>query len=144
MQEWRTPCRFGALESGDLVKVFSCILLVLALAMTACGADVTGKWSGTFTPLGADGQAGTSDGGYMVLQQKGADITGSDGPNENQQWPVQNGKIVEDKITVEVTDPDGAVYKMALTVKGDHLSGEGTVTLQGETMKAKIELARVK
>lgn len=112
--------------------------------MTAAAADVTGKWSGTFSPIGPDGQIGAPDGAFVVLAQNGATVTGSGGPDEKEQWPIQNGKIAEDKITVDVVDPEGTIYKLVMTVNGDHITGEATVVREGLAQKAKIELTRVK
>jgi hypothetical protein len=112
--------------------------------MTAVAADVTGTWSGTFSAIGDDGQPGTPDGAFVVLKQSGATITGSGGPDANEQWPIQNGKIVADKITAEVVNPDGTIFKLTMTVNGDHIAGEASVTREGQNQKAKIELTRVK
>ena len=126
------------------MKALSCIFLLLALVMTAAAADVTGKWTGTITVPEADGQAGQHDGAYVVLKQSGATITGSGGPSESDQWPISDGKIVEDKITGSVTNPDGVVYKLALTVNGDRITGEVTMTQEGQSVKAKLDLTRAK
>jgi hypothetical protein len=127
------------------MRTLSCIFLLLAMAMTAAAADVTGKWSGTVVPMGADGKPGeSSDSAYLVLKQSGTTLTGTGGADASQQWPIQNGKIVADKITLQVTDPDGTVYSLSMTVNGDHLAGDVSMTRDGESHKAKIELTRVK
>jgi hypothetical protein len=125
------------------LRVLSCILLLLALAMTAAAADVTGKWSGTLAMIGADGKPEAPNSAYMIVKQSGATLTGSGGPDESEQWPIQNGKVAGNKITAEVTSPDGVLYSLVLTMDGDHITGEATVTQGGESQKAQVEFKRV-
>jgi len=125
------------------VKLLSCIFLILALAMTAAAADVTGKWSGTFTVTGPDGSAGDSQPAFMILKQSGSTLTGTAGGDEAEQWPIENAKIENNKITGTVNPSDGATYTVSLTVDGDRMTGEVTVSQGGQTMKGKIELKRV-
>jgi hypothetical protein len=125
------------------VKLLSCIFLVVALAMTAAAADVTGKWSGTFTVTGPDGSAGDSQPAFMILKQSGSTLTGTAGGDEAEQWPIENAKIENNKITGTVNPSDGATYTVSLTVDGDRMTGEVTVSQGGQTMKGKIELKRV-
>jgi len=98
------------------MKTFVCMLTIAALAMTAMAADVSGKWSGTFTPEGQDASAA-----FMVLKVSGTTLTGSAGPDENQQWPISGGKVEGNKLSGQVTSPDGATYKFTLTVEGEHI-----------------------
>ena len=65
------------------MRVLSCILLLLALAMTAAAADVTGKWSGTLAMIGADGKPEAPNSAYMIVKQSGSTLTGSGGPDES-------------------------------------------------------------
>ena len=125
------------------MKLLSCIFLVVALAMTAAAADVTGKWSGTFTVTGPDGSAGDSQPAFMILKQSGSTLTGTAGGDEAEQWPIENAKIENNKITGTVNPSDGATYTVSLTVDGDRMTGEVTVSQGGQTMKGKIELKRV-
>jgi hypothetical protein len=124
---------------GDGMKTTACTLLLALSAMTALAADVTGKWSGTFAPEGQN-----PSGAYVVLKQSGETLTGSAGPEETQQWPIANGKIQGNKITGTVTSPEGMVFKLDLTVDGDRIKGDVTGTQEGQVMKGKVDLARVK
>jgi hypothetical protein len=116
---------------------------MLALAMTAAAADVTGRWSGTFTVTGGDGTAGDSNPAFLILKQTGSALTGTAGGDESEQFPLENPKIVDNKITASVNPSDGATYTVSLTVDGDRMTGEVTVTQGGQSMKGKIELKRV-
>jgi hypothetical protein len=122
------------------MKAIICMLLLTLLALTASAADISGKWSGTFAPEGGD-----SNPAFAVLKQSGTTLTGTAGPDESQQWPIQNGKIEGNKITLEVKADDGTVYKCDLTVTGDNMKGDIAASRpDGNTLKAKMELARVK
>jgi hypothetical protein len=121
------------------MKTLACTLLIALFAMTAFAADVTGKWSGTFAPEGEN-----PSGAFVVLKQSGTTLTGTAGPDAEQQWPITNGKIQGNKITGEVASPEGMVFKMDLTVTGDQIKGEVNATRDGQPMKAKVELTRQK
>ncbi len=122
------------------MKAIVCMLLLAAVALTAAAADVSGKWSGSFTDQGGDGGSA-----YAVLKQSGTTVTGTAGPDESQQWPIQNGKAEGDKVTLEVKADDGTIYKCALVLAGDTMKGDINATRpDGAAMKAKMELARVK
>ena len=122
-------------------RIFVCSFLTAAMALIAAAADVTGKWSGSFTPEG--GQGGTA---YAVLKQAGTTLTGSAGPSEDQQWPDLKGTINADKVVIEVkSSSDGTVYKCDLVLAGDHLKGDVSAAGgNGQTLKAKMDLTRVK
>jgi len=121
------------------MKTLVCTLAIALFAMTAMAADVTGKWSGSFAPEGQD-----PSGAFVVLKQSGTTLTGSAGPDEGQQWPLKNGQIQGNKITGEVTSPDGLVFKLDLTIEGDRIKGDVNATRDGQAMKAKVDLTRVK
>src|SRR5258706_4006616 len=94
-----------------MTRILCCFLLT-AIAMFA---DVTGKWTGTFDATGPDGQTkpGTA---LMILKQSGDAITGTVGPNEDQQFTIKVGKIDGDKIALEVAPDEGPVIKFELTL----------------------------
>jgi len=79
----------------------------------------------------------------MVLKQSGTDITGTVGPNEEQQFPIQTGKIDGDKITLEA-DHDGHPMKFNPVLAAGRITGEAQMSRDGQTMKAKIDVGRVK
>lgn len=122
-------------------KILVCLFLTLAIAFVAVAADVTGKWSGSFTPEGGDAQPA-----YAVLKQSGTALAGTAGPDANAQWPGLHGSVKADKVSFQVTSPeDGTVYKCDLTLEGDHLKGDVVFTpSNGAPGKGKLDLARVK
>ena len=122
------------------MRLLLVVFLVALVAMTAAAADVTGKWSGSFTLGEGGGEGGTA---FMVLKQSGTTLSGSAGATAEEQFPLENAKIDGNKITGSVNASDGNTYTVSLTVDGDKMSGELTVTAGGQTMKGKIELKRV-
>ncbi len=122
------------------MRSFLCATLVVLLALAAAAADVSARWSGTLTPEGGDANPA-----YVILKQSGGSLTGSGGPDEGQQWPLENGKVAGDKVSFEVKSPDNTVYKCELLLAGDSLKGDVVATRpDGEVRKARLELARVK
>ena len=101
------------------MKTLVCVCLIAVFAMTVLAADVTGKWTGSFSPEGQD-----PSNAIVFLKQTGTSVTGSAGPDEGQQWPLTNGKLVGNKLTGEVSSPDGMVFKLDLTLEGDRISGD--------------------
>ncbi len=126
------------------MRTFVCGFLLLAMAMAAVAADVTGKWSGTFTATSADGGSRES-GVVLILKQNGTALTGSAGPDESQQWELANGKIDGNKITGVVQGSDGASYKLELVEDGEHIKGDVAVTTaDGQPMHGKLDVIRMK
>ena len=121
------------------MKTLVCAFLIAVFAMTALAADVTGKWTGSFLAEGQD-----PSNAYVILKQTGTSVTGSAGPDEGQQWPLTNGKLVGNKLTGEVSSPDGMVFKLDLTLEGDRISGDVAMTQEGHTIKGKIDVKRAK
>ena len=124
------------------MKILACVCILLCAAITLSAADISGKWSGTVSMTTAQGE--TNDGtAFVVFKQKGAEITGTGGPDENQQFPITNGKIEGNRITFEVQS-DGPLYKLDMMLLGDHIKGEATAVREGQTVKGKVDLTRVK
>lgn len=81
------------------------ILVCLLGAASLHAADLTGKWSGA--PF------------YMVFHQDGTRLTGSGGPDESEQYPIQDARIEDDHITFKVSD-----YTFDLRLNGNEIRGE--------------------
>ena len=114
------------------------LLLLLAAAFVLSATDLTGKWSGTLD-LKQDGEAQTIV-VNMVVKQDGDKITGTAGA-EDEQHPIQNGKVDGNKVTMEV-DNGEALFYLELEVDGDQITGNVKQGADGEKMK--IALKRVK
>lgn len=115
------------------------LTLLLASALLAAADGVTGKWAGNFV-ITLDGET-KDDVAYMVLKQDGTELTGTAGPNAEQQWPIQTGKVEGNKLTFAVQS-DGPLVKFDLTLVDGHLKGEAKAEHDGHTMKAVMDLQR--
>jgi hypothetical protein len=126
-----------------LIRTLLC-LAVLALTGSAnADVNVSGKWSGSFNITRDNGESKDST-AIMMLKQNGAEITGTVGPTEDEQFTVKSGKIEGDKITLEV-DEHGHPIKFNLVFAADRITGEANMSREnGETAKAKLDVTRAK
>ena len=123
------------------MKIVVCLMLVFA-ALLAADTSVAGKWSGTFLMDNGSGESHDSS-ILLVLKQEGSAITGTAGPNENEQWPISKGKIDGNKLTMEVQS-DGPLIQFELVLDGDHLKGDAHASHEGHNLTAKVDAARSK
>src|SRR5579872_1040220 len=105
-----------------------CFLLLAALVSFAAAADVTGNWSGTWSAEGRE--PGTA---YLVLKQNGSSVTGTAGPSSDVQWPLEGGKFNGTQFQAHVTDPDGILYKVSMSLNGNKMAGDMDVVAGGQT-----------
>jgi hypothetical protein len=91
-------------------------LLVWLSAFTLL-ADVTGKWSGT----GSKGDE--SHPLFFVLKQDGKTLTGSGGPSEDEQHPMEPGTVEGDRLKFKVIAGKG-VLSFDLKASGDEINGQ--------------------
>ncbi|MDR3703279.1 MAG: hypothetical protein P4L56_26770 [Candidatus Sulfopaludibacter sp.] len=125
------------------MRTLLCLFIVAALAgLAMADVDVTGKWSGSFNITNQNGETNEST-AVLLLKQSGATITGTVGPNEDQQFEIRMGKIEGAKITLEA-DRDGQTIKFDLVLAADRITGEANMSHDGETAKAKIDVTRAK
>jgi len=127
------------------MKTLICLLLLTGFTLTA--GDLTGKWSGKFDITNA-GEETKPDSAYMNLKVDGTKVTGTAGPNEDQQWTIKNGKLEAGKLTFEVVPEgdgdDGGLIVFDLVFDGDTIRGSAAGTGHGgEKMSAKVDLKRV-
>jgi hypothetical protein len=54
------------------------------------------------------------------------------------------GKIEDNKVTMEVQGDNDRLFRLELVLDGDHLKGDLTGTHEGETIKGKLDVSRVK
>jgi preprotein translocase subunit SecD len=128
------------------------VALLLAPSLIAA-EDLSGQWSGTFI-ITMDEQPPRDDVAHMVAKHTGAELTGTIGPNTNEQYPIANGKVVTAKedgkdvtrATFEVSEGGGSgpVLRFELTLAGGRLKGSAKGEHEGHKMAAAIDLARVK
>ena len=114
------------------------LILIAVAATVLVAADATGTWTGTLTR--SEGQTSPA---RIVLKQDGDKLTGTAGPDENEQGPIQNGKVENDELTFEVSR-DNAVMRFHLKQDGDGMTGTVTRERDGQIQKATVALKRDK
>ena len=82
----------------------------------AVSADFSGEWKGN---LAVDSDQVP---GYLVLQQKGPDVTGTAGATVDHQIAIETGHVEGDEMTI-VARP-GALLKFKLRLIEDKLTGD--------------------
>jgi hypothetical protein len=116
------------------------VLLTVLMALTLGAADATGTWTGTLEIPDGDGKPRPA---HLVLKQDGTKLTGTAGPDANDQRPIQNGKAENGTVTFEVAN-EGNVISIALKQDGDTLAGEMSRERDGQKQTAKMNLQRAK
>ena len=126
------------------LAAFALVLLALAPAVAAqTAASFTGKWEGTFTRVRPDGTENTQP-VVFNLTQKGKELTGTAGPAD-QQWPIEKGEVNAGKAAFQVQQPNGPLFKFALTIVKERLQGDMTGERDGVVQgKAKVDAAKGK
>src|SRR5262245_36083254 len=98
------------------------IILLLATVTIAADNTLTGKWSGSFIVTSSDGE--TKDDRLLLdLKQNGAELIGTAGPNQEERFPIQKGKVERNKLTFEVQSPKFLI-NFELSLIDGHLKGE--------------------
>ena len=111
-------------------------------AAPAAGGSFGGKWEGTFALLNPDGTERPPKNVVFNLTQTGKALTGTAGPPE-EQWPIAKGAVTAGKATFEVQQPNGPLFKFALTIVKGRLAGEMTGEQDGVVRgKAKVDAGK--
>jgi hypothetical protein len=114
-------------------------LAVAFVALPLAAIDVSGKWSGKFVDLQDEAK---SEPVFMILKQEGSQLSGSGGPTEDEQHPIQNGKVEGDKLAFEIPTGKGTIY-FDLKATDTEIKGEMKRTRGDRTDNARLSLKRV-
>jgi hypothetical protein len=114
-------------------------IVVLFLAVNLLAADLSGRWSGSFKVDGGDHNVPQ----VFILKQDGNKLTGSGGPDENEQYPIENGKITGDQIGFALTTGEWH-FTYNLKANGPTLSGDLELKSTNDRRTAKVILNRVR
>jgi hypothetical protein len=115
------------------------IAAVLMLTLASMAADVTGKWTGTFSVAGSDHKEPQ----LFILTQDGWKLTGSGGPDAVEQYPIANGRVDDDVVRFELTN-DNWAFKYDLKRVGQELNGDLLLkSKEGDTRTARVRLTEV-
>lgn len=132
------------------MKAIMQTLVAFALVIAGLGpvvfaqpsASFTGKWEGTFTLQRDDGTEGEARPVVFDLTQKGKELAGTAGPPDRQ-WKIEKAAVADGKATFEVQQPDGPLFKFALTIVKGRLQGDMTGERDGVVRgKAKVDAAK--
>src|SRR5713101_6391523 len=99
------------------------ILLLTLAAVSLIAADATGTWTGTLTASTPNGSE--QHPALLVLKQEGTKLTGTAGPDANEQHAIENGKAENGSLTFELPRENG-VMKFTLKQEGDEIKGDIT------------------
>ena len=126
------------------LAAFALVLAVLVPAVAAqTAAAFAGKWEGTFTRQRRTALRETRP-VVFNLTQKGAVMTGTAGPAE-QQWEIAKGAVKAGTATFEVQQPNGPLFKFTLTIVKGRLQGDMVGERDGAVVgKAKVDAAKAK
>jgi hypothetical protein len=116
------------------------LFLFLVAALTLLAADATGRWKGELITTGDGGEQ--SHPAMVVLKQDGTALTGTAGPEDDQN-PIEKGRVDDGVITFELSR-DGGVMRFNLKQNGDEIAGEVTREREGQTQRARLVLKREK
>jgi hypothetical protein len=108
------------------------VLLLMFVATSAWGADVSGRWAGSMALNNGENNPANAH-----LEQNGKVVTGSMGPSDEKQFPLTKGSIEGAQVTIEAK-PGPKVLRLSMKLEGTKLTGEvfeddepiGTVSLQ--------------
>ena len=115
------------------------VALVLLLAMNVMAVDLTGKWSGSFRADGADHDVPQ----LFILKQEGNKLTGSGGPDQSEQYPIEEGKVDGDRLRFELTTGE---WKFTYSLKAIdvRMAGDLELTSINNRRTAKVSLSKTK
>jgi hypothetical protein len=115
------------------------VALTLGTAASAQTTNVTGKWTGTMTRVGADGGGNIE----FNLVQKGKVLTGTAGPDAERQLAIEKAVINGSKFSFEVQQPNGGPrFTFTLTLAKEHIVGD-MVGVQGtDKREFKVDLTK--
>jgi len=122
-------------------------VLLLVGSVATAAEDFTGKWSGAFT--GTDRMGNPIKEAFVLnFVQKDAELTGTIGPSEGEQWKITKGKVTGNSLYFELQTSDmvltGGVMKFTLSLAEGRLKGDVTGEEGSKKMTLKVDAARVK
>jgi hypothetical protein len=115
------------------------VAVVLLLAMHAMAGDLTGKWSGSFRADGADRDVPQ----LFIWKQDGNKLTGSGGPDQSEQYPLESGKVDGDRVRFEITTGEWK-FTYDLKTMGGGMAGDLELKSIDERRTARVSLSRAK
>ena len=91
-----------------------------------------------------DGRTQAIDFLFELTQKGKVVLTGTVGPNEERQWPIEKGAVAGTKVTFQVQQPNGPLRTFTLALVKERLQGDMVADLNGQTCEAKVDAGRAK
>jgi hypothetical protein len=97
------------------------------------------KWSGAFRADGADRDVPQ----FFILKQEKNILTGTGGPDQSEQYPLESGKVDGDRVKFEITTGE---WKFIYDLKALGAGMTGDLELKGtnDRRTAKVSLSKMK
>jgi hypothetical protein len=114
------------------------LLTSLLLTLSISAANLSGKWTGTFIDTS---EGNKSESAMVILTQDGNTLTGTAGPNADEQMAISNGKVDGNNVTFDVKAGEVTVH-FTLQLVDKHLKGSAKAEANGESKSATIDLTR--
>ena len=129
------------------ILVLPAVLLFAASTLSAFQAkpaDLTGTWTGSLVP-----ETGNPSTAHFALKQKGAELSGTAGPDAERQVDIAKGKVSTVKnvtsVNFEATQPNGILLTFDLKLVEGRLKGSvHMVRPDGEKRDATVDVGRAK
>jgi hypothetical protein len=103
--------------------------------------NITGKWSGSLEIHKPDGEVDQTT-ALLILNQSGDTVTGTLGPNDEDQMAIKQGKVVGSEIQLNAEMNNGTPISLHLHLEGDHLKGDLTSDSPDGKITGKLDLSR--
>jgi CubicO group peptidase (beta-lactamase class C family) len=122
-------------------RVFVLLLFCVAAAMRG-QQNISGRWQGSFD-VPSQGGGEQHDTAFLILQQNGAQVTGSAGRNEEMQTPLSAGAFHDGTLSFNMQVRQGTTVGFHLALQGDHLRGTATGLPPDPSAKILVDVARL-
>ncbi len=122
-----------------------CTLALLATALLSA-ADVTGSWSGTIDIKDEGSGTTITTAVKLQLTQQEGKLTGNIGrPEDAEVVTIKNATMDGNKLEFEATNGETSQpCKFTLVMDGDRMEGDMVTSLDSETLRGKVRIARKK
>jgi hypothetical protein len=87
------------MQKGMAGHMKNALVVVILVAVGAMASDLTGTWSGTFKVEGGDHATPQ----LFILKQDRNRLTGSGGPDAEEQYPIEHASIDGERVRFELT-----------------------------------------
>ena len=113
------------------------LAVVMLLTMNAMAGDLTSKWFGSFKVDGSDHDVSQ----LFIFKQDGNKLTGSGGPDQSEQYPIEDGRVDGDRVRFAITTGEWK-FTYSLRAIDAKLAGDLELRSVDNRRTAKVNLGR--